>query len=92
MFSPPTGQTPSHGSFANFDAFGSGPGSSAFGSIPPVGQAAFQAQPAPPGKCCPSGFLSFWQLHSTVHIRTSSFIHIHTSPENHTKRGSSRKG
>lgn len=43
------GQTPSHGGFANFDAFGSGPGSSAFGSIPPAGQAPFQAQPVPPG-------------------------------------------
>ncbi|XP_022443628.1 arf-GAP domain and FG repeat-containing protein 2 isoform X5 [Delphinapterus leucas] len=46
------GQTPSHGGFANFDAFGSSPGSSAFGSMPPAGQAPFQAQPAPPG----SGF------------------------------------
>ncbi|XP_059978469.1 arf-GAP domain and FG repeat-containing protein 2 isoform X2 [Lagenorhynchus albirostris] len=43
------GQTPSHGGFANFDAFGSSPGSSAFGSMPPAGQAPFQAQPAPPG-------------------------------------------
>uniref|UniRef100_A0A8C2S497 Arf-GAP domain-containing protein n=1 Tax=Capra hircus TaxID=9925 RepID=A0A8C2S497_CAPHI len=43
------GQTPSHGGFANFDAFGSGPGPSAFGSIPPAGQAPFQAQPVPPG-------------------------------------------
>ncbi|XP_012614644.1 arf-GAP domain and FG repeat-containing protein 2 isoform X1 [Microcebus murinus] len=41
------GQTPSHGGFANFDAFGSSPSSSAFGSIPPTGQAPFQAQPTP---------------------------------------------
>ncbi|XP_016073333.1 PREDICTED: arf-GAP domain and FG repeat-containing protein 2 isoform X1 [Miniopterus natalensis] len=38
------GQTPSHGGFANFDAFGSSPSSSAFGSIPLAGQAPFQAQ------------------------------------------------
>ncbi|XP_053414027.1 arf-GAP domain and FG repeat-containing protein 2 isoform X2 [Nycticebus coucang] len=43
------GQTPSHGGFANFDAFGSSPSSSAFGSIPPTGQAPFQAQPTPAG-------------------------------------------
>ncbi|XP_032111084.1 arf-GAP domain and FG repeat-containing protein 2 isoform X2 [Sapajus apella] len=41
------GQTPSHGGFANFDAFSSGPSSSAFGSLPPAGQAPFQAQPTP---------------------------------------------
>ncbi|XP_012494474.1 PREDICTED: arf-GAP domain and FG repeat-containing protein 2 isoform X2 [Propithecus coquereli] len=41
------GQTPSHGGFANFDAFGSSPSSSAFGSIPPTGQAPFQAQLTP---------------------------------------------
>ncbi|XP_066238366.1 arf-GAP domain and FG repeat-containing protein 2 isoform X2 [Saccopteryx leptura] len=38
------GQTPSHGSFANFDAFGSSPSSSAFGTIPLGAQAPFQAQ------------------------------------------------
>ncbi|KAM8778005.1 arf-GAP domain and FG repeat-containing protein 2 isoform 1-T1 [Rhynchonycteris naso] len=38
------GQTPSHGSFANFDAFGSSPSSSAFGSIPLGAQAPFQPQ------------------------------------------------
>ncbi|KAF6356538.1 ArfGAP with FG repeats 2 [Rhinolophus ferrumequinum] len=43
------GQTPSHGTFANFDAFGSSPSSSAFGSIPLTGQAPFQAQPTPTG-------------------------------------------
>uniref|UniRef100_A0ABI7W8F8 Arf-GAP domain-containing protein n=1 Tax=Felis catus TaxID=9685 RepID=A0ABI7W8F8_FELCA len=43
------GQTPSHGGFANFDAFGSSPASSAFGSIPPAGQGPFQAQPTPTG-------------------------------------------
>uniref|UniRef100_A0A8D0NUJ8 ArfGAP with FG repeats 2 n=1 Tax=Sus scrofa TaxID=9823 RepID=A0A8D0NUJ8_PIG len=48
------GQTPSHGGFANFDAFGSSASSSAFGSIPPAGQAPFPAQPVPPGKLCPS--------------------------------------
>ncbi|XP_037670618.1 arf-GAP domain and FG repeat-containing protein 2 isoform X2 [Choloepus didactylus] len=40
------GQTPSHGGFANFDAFGS---SSAFGGLPPGGQAPFQVQPAATG-------------------------------------------
>ncbi|XP_066130504.1 arf-GAP domain and FG repeat-containing protein 2 isoform X2 [Saccopteryx bilineata] len=45
------GQTPSHGSFANFDAFGSSPSSSAFGSIPLGAQAPFQAQtPATAGR------------------------------------------
>ncbi|KAK2492516.1 hypothetical protein MC885_001681 [Smutsia gigantea] len=48
-FSAFGGQTPPHGGFANFDAFGSSPGSSAFGSIPPAGQALFQAQPPPTG-------------------------------------------
>ncbi|XP_054445775.1 arf-GAP domain and FG repeat-containing protein 2 isoform X2 [Pteronotus mesoamericanus] len=43
------GQTPSHGGFANFDAFGSSPSSSAFGSIPLAGQAPFQAQPTGTG-------------------------------------------
>uniref|UniRef100_A0A8C2UNY8 ArfGAP with FG repeats 2 n=1 Tax=Chinchilla lanigera TaxID=34839 RepID=A0A8C2UNY8_CHILA len=43
------GQTPSHGGFANFDAFGSNPSSSAFGSLPPAAQAPFQAQPGPTG-------------------------------------------
>ncbi|XP_052610051.1 arf-GAP domain and FG repeat-containing protein 2 isoform X1 [Peromyscus californicus insignis] len=41
------GQTPSHGGFANFDAFGGSPGTSAFGSLPPSVQAPFQAQPTP---------------------------------------------
>ncbi|XP_004630561.1 arf-GAP domain and FG repeat-containing protein 2 isoform X4 [Octodon degus] len=43
------GQTPSHGGFANFDAFRSSPSPSAFGSLPPAAQAPFQAQPAPAG-------------------------------------------
>ncbi|XP_073931722.1 arf-GAP domain and FG repeat-containing protein 2 isoform X2 [Castor canadensis] len=43
------GQTPSHGGFANFDVFGSSPSSSAFGSLPPAGQALFQTQPTPAG-------------------------------------------
>ncbi|EAW76523.1 HIV-1 Rev binding protein-like, isoform CRA_b [Homo sapiens] len=43
------GQTPSQGGFANFDAFSSGPSSSVFGSLPPAGQASFQAQPTPAG-------------------------------------------
>uniref|UniRef100_A0A2K6C631 ArfGAP with FG repeats 2 n=1 Tax=Macaca nemestrina TaxID=9545 RepID=A0A2K6C631_MACNE len=43
------GQTPSHGGFANFDAFSSGPSPSVFGSLPPAGQAPFQAQPTPAG-------------------------------------------
>uniref|UniRef100_A0A8C9UUS9 ArfGAP with FG repeats 2 n=1 Tax=Spermophilus dauricus TaxID=99837 RepID=A0A8C9UUS9_SPEDA len=42
-------QTPTHGGFANFDAFGSSPGSSAFGSLPPAGQSLFQTQPTPAG-------------------------------------------
>ncbi|XP_059978471.1 arf-GAP domain and FG repeat-containing protein 2 isoform X4 [Lagenorhynchus albirostris] len=53
------GQTPSHGGFANFDAFGSSPGSSAFGSMPPAGQAPFQAQPAPPASRMLTGSHSF---------------------------------
>ncbi|XP_036910824.1 arf-GAP domain and FG repeat-containing protein 2 isoform X2 [Sturnira hondurensis] len=43
------GQTPSHGGFANFDAFGSSPSPSTFGSIPLAGQAPFQAQPTATG-------------------------------------------
>ncbi|KAM5328675.1 arf-GAP domain and FG repeat-containing protein 2 isoform 3-T3 [Glossophaga mutica] len=43
------GQTPSHGGFANFDAFGSSPSPSAFGTIPLAGQAPFQAQPTATG-------------------------------------------
>ncbi|KAM7149507.1 arf-GAP domain and FG repeat-containing protein 2 isoform 3-T3 [Molossus nigricans] len=43
------GQTSSHGGFANFDAFGSSPSSSAFGSIPLAGQAPFEAQPTATG-------------------------------------------
>ncbi|KAL1768738.1 arf-GAP domain and FG repeat-containing protein 2 isoform X2 [Sigmodon hispidus] len=45
------GQTASHGGFANFDAFGSSPGTSAFGS-----QAPFQAQPTPAGSSQMSAF------------------------------------
>lgn len=56
MFPPPVGQTPSHGGFANFDAFGSSAGPSAFGSIPPGSQGLFQAQPIPTGKLCPALF------------------------------------
>uniref|UniRef100_A0A8C2MK64 ArfGAP with FG repeats 2 n=1 Tax=Cricetulus griseus TaxID=10029 RepID=A0A8C2MK64_CRIGR len=48
------GQTPSHGGFANFDAFSSNPGTSAFGSLPPSAQAPFQAQPPPAGKTASS--------------------------------------
>ncbi|XP_074081451.1 arf-GAP domain and FG repeat-containing protein 2 isoform X2 [Macrotis lagotis] len=43
------GQGTSHGSFANFDAFGSSPFSSAIGGIPPTGQTLFQPQPTPIG-------------------------------------------
>ncbi|XP_051061141.1 arf-GAP domain and FG repeat-containing protein 2 isoform X2 [Phodopus roborovskii] len=50
------GQTPSHGGFANFDAFSSSPGTSAFGSLPPSVQAPFQAQPAPGGSSQMSAF------------------------------------
>ncbi|XP_006219189.1 arf-GAP domain and FG repeat-containing protein 2 isoform X1 [Vicugna pacos] len=53
------GQTPSHGGFANFDAFGSSPSSSAFGSLPPAGQAPFQAPPAPPASRMLTGSSSF---------------------------------
>lgn len=50
------GQTPSHGGFANFDAFSSNPSSSAFGSLPPSVQAPFQAQPTPAGSSQMSAF------------------------------------
>ncbi|XP_008830580.1 arf-GAP domain and FG repeat-containing protein 2 isoform X2 [Nannospalax galili] len=50
------GQTPAHGGFANFDAFSSSPGSSAFGSLPPAGQTPFQAQPTPTGSSLASPF------------------------------------
>ncbi|XP_058141849.1 arf-GAP domain and FG repeat-containing protein 2 isoform X2 [Dasypus novemcinctus] len=53
------GQTPSHGGFANFDAFGSSPSSSAFGSIPPAGQAPFQVQPTPTASRMLTGSYSF---------------------------------
>ncbi|XP_027467734.1 arf-GAP domain and FG repeat-containing protein 2 isoform X1 [Zalophus californianus] len=53
------GQTPSHGGFANFDAFGSSPSSSAFGSIPPAGQGPFQAQPTPTASRMLTGSYSF---------------------------------
>ncbi|XP_024601226.1 arf-GAP domain and FG repeat-containing protein 2 isoform X3 [Neophocaena asiaeorientalis asiaeorientalis] len=59
------GQTPSHGGFANFDAFGSSPGSSAFGSMPPAGQAPFQAQPAPPASRMLTGSHSFGSSQGT---------------------------
>ncbi|CAO2630118.1 Arf-GAP domain and FG repeat-containing protein 2 [Lemmus lemmus] len=50
------GQTPSHGGFANFDAFSSSPGTSAFGSLPPSVQTPFQAQPGPAGSSQMSAF------------------------------------
>ncbi|XP_013364933.1 PREDICTED: arf-GAP domain and FG repeat-containing protein 2 isoform X2 [Chinchilla lanigera] len=53
------GQTPSHGGFANFDAFGSNPSSSAFGSLPPAAQAPFQAQPGPTASRMLTGSYSF---------------------------------
>ncbi|XP_021564055.1 arf-GAP domain and FG repeat-containing protein 2 [Carlito syrichta] len=53
------GQTPSHGGFANFDAFGSSPSCSAFGSIPPAGQAPFQAQTTPAASRMLTGSYSF---------------------------------
>ncbi|XP_005003749.1 arf-GAP domain and FG repeat-containing protein 2 isoform X1 [Cavia porcellus] len=54
------GQTPSHGGFANFDAFGSScPSSSAFGSLPPAAQAPFQAQPGPTASRMLTGSYSF---------------------------------
>ncbi|KAI5128015.1 Arf-Gap Domain And Fg Repeat-Containing Protein 2 [Manis pentadactyla] len=56
------GQTPSHGGFANFDAFGSSPSSSAFGSIPPAGQALFQTQPPPTAS---------WMLTGSYHFGSS---------------------
>ncbi|XP_045318215.1 arf-GAP domain and FG repeat-containing protein 2 isoform X1 [Leopardus geoffroyi] len=59
------GQTPSHGGFANFDAFGSSPASSAFGSIPPAGQGPFQAQPTPTASRMLTGSYSFGSSHVT---------------------------
>uniref|UniRef100_A0A3Q2H6M3 ArfGAP with FG repeats 2 n=1 Tax=Equus caballus TaxID=9796 RepID=A0A3Q2H6M3_HORSE len=59
------GQTPSHGGFANFDAFGSSPSPSAFGSIPPAGQAPFQAQPAPTASRMLTGSYSFGSSQGT---------------------------
>ncbi|XP_021019274.1 arf-GAP domain and FG repeat-containing protein 2 isoform X3 [Mus caroli] len=53
------GQTPAHGGFANFDAFSSSPGSSAFGSLPPSVQAPFQAQPTPAANRMLTGSYSF---------------------------------
>lgn len=50
------GQNPSHGGFANFDAFSSSPSSSAFGSLPPSVQTPFQAQPTPAGSSQMSAF------------------------------------
>ncbi|KAM9209470.1 arf-GAP domain and FG repeat-containing protein 2 isoform 2-T2 [Dugong dugon] len=58
-FSAFGGQTPSHGGFANFDAFGSSPSSSTFGNIPPAGQAPFQAQPTPTASRMLTGSYSF---------------------------------
>uniref|UniRef100_A0A8D0TRP4 Arf-GAP domain-containing protein n=1 Tax=Sus scrofa TaxID=9823 RepID=A0A8D0TRP4_PIG len=59
------GQTPSHGGFANFDAFGSSASSSAFGSIPPAGQAPFPAQPVPPASRMLAGSYSFGSSQAT---------------------------
>ncbi|XP_026633972.1 arf-GAP domain and FG repeat-containing protein 2 isoform X2 [Microtus ochrogaster] len=53
------GQTPSHGGFANFDAFSSSPGTSAFGSLPASVQTPFQAQPAPAASRMLTGSYSF---------------------------------
>lgn len=53
------GQTPSHGGFANFDAFGSSPSSSAFGSIPLARQTPFQAQPTVTASGMLTGSYSF---------------------------------
>ncbi|XP_055984447.1 arf-GAP domain and FG repeat-containing protein 2 isoform X1 [Sorex fumeus] len=53
------GQTPSHGAFASFDAFGSSPSASAFGSIPPAGPGLFQAQPTLPASRMLTGSYSF---------------------------------
>ncbi|KAM5328674.1 arf-GAP domain and FG repeat-containing protein 2 isoform 2-T2 [Glossophaga mutica] len=53
------GQTPSHGGFANFDAFGSSPSPSAFGTIPLAGQAPFQAQPTATASRMLTGSYSF---------------------------------
>ncbi|XP_036136782.1 arf-GAP domain and FG repeat-containing protein 2 isoform X5 [Molossus molossus] len=53
------GQTSSHGGFANFDAFGSSPSSSAFGSIPLAGQAPFEAQPTATASRMLTGSYSF---------------------------------
>nr|KAF6354227.1 ArfGAP with FG repeats 2 [Myotis myotis] len=53
------GQTPSHGGFANFDAFGSSPSSSAFGSIPLARQTPFQAQPTATASGMLTGSYSF---------------------------------
>ncbi|XP_014446070.1 arf-GAP domain and FG repeat-containing protein 2 isoform X2 [Tupaia chinensis] len=58
-FSAFGGQTSSHGGFANFDAFGSSPSPSAFGNIPPAGQAPFQAQPTPTASRMLTGSYSF---------------------------------
>ncbi|XP_055462638.1 arf-GAP domain and FG repeat-containing protein 2 isoform X1 [Psammomys obesus] len=52
-------QAPSHGGFANFDAFSSSPGSAAFGSLPASAQAPFQAQPAPAANRMLTGSYSF---------------------------------
>ncbi|XP_075421070.1 arf-GAP domain and FG repeat-containing protein 2 [Tenrec ecaudatus] len=59
------GQTPSHGGFANFDAFGSSPSSSTFGNIPPAGQAPFQAQPTPTASRMLTGSYSFGSSQGT---------------------------
>ncbi|XP_023570222.1 arf-GAP domain and FG repeat-containing protein 2 isoform X6 [Octodon degus] len=59
------GQTPSHGGFANFDAFRSSPSPSAFGSLPPAAQAPFQAQPAPAASRMLTGSYSFGSSQGT---------------------------
>ncbi|XP_007483367.2 arf-GAP domain and FG repeat-containing protein 2 isoform X1 [Monodelphis domestica] len=53
------GPGPSHGGFANFDAFGSSPFSSTMGGIPPAGQALFQTQPIPIASQMLTGSYSF---------------------------------
>ncbi|XP_051017187.1 arf-GAP domain and FG repeat-containing protein 2 [Acomys russatus] len=53
------GQTPSHPGFANFDAFSSSPGSSAFGNLPPSMQGPFQARPAAAANRMLTGSYSF---------------------------------
>ncbi|XP_005328511.2 arf-GAP domain and FG repeat-containing protein 2 isoform X1 [Ictidomys tridecemlineatus] len=63
-------QTPTHGGFANFDAFGSSPGSSAFGSLPPAGQSLFQTQPTPAASRMLTGSCSFGSSQSAQFAAT----------------------